>query len=70
MVIVAVILGEMLASLGSLGFWITYYRSLFETGQVYLGILLILVVTGLINSALSVLERKFGGWRTLQRQSY
>jgi NitT/TauT family transport system permease protein len=62
-----VVLTEMLASTGGLGFWITYNRSLFNTGQVYLGISLALLLTAVANLLLLQLEHKFGRWRALQQ---
>jgi NitT/TauT family transport system permease protein/taurine transport system permease protein len=67
LVISGVVLTEMLASTGGLGFWITYNRSLFNTGQVYLGISLALLLTAVTNVVLMMFERKFGRWRTLQQ---
>lgn len=67
LVISGVVLTEMLASTGGLGFWISYNRSLFNTGQVYLGISLALLLTVVMNLVLLRLERKFGLWRALQQ---
>jgi len=38
-------------------FWLSYHRALFNTGHVYLGILLALLIAGLANAALSLVER-------------
>jgi NitT/TauT family transport system permease protein/taurine transport system permease protein len=59
LIVIGVVLSEMLGSTDGIGFWISYHRSLFNTGQVYLGILLALVVAGLANAALSVVERTY-----------
>lgn len=63
--IISVIQSEMLASTDGLGFWISYHRSLFNVGQVYLGIILVLVTAAVANVVLSSLERRFGRWRAL-----
>ena len=52
--IISVIQSEMLASTDGLGFWISYHRSLFNVGQVYLGIILVLVTAAISNVLLSV----------------
>lgn len=63
LVVISIIVAEMLASLGGLGFWITYHRNLYDTGQVYLGILLSLVCVLVVQIGLSRVERRFGAWR-------
>jgi NitT/TauT family transport system permease protein len=60
LIVIGVVLSEMLGSTDGIGFWISYHRALFNTGQVYLGILLALVVAGLANAALSLVERLYG----------
>jgi NitT/TauT family transport system permease protein/taurine transport system permease protein len=65
LIVIGVVLSEMLGSTDGIGFWISYHRALFNTGQVYLGILLALLVAGLANAALSLVER-FYGRRTLE----
>ena len=59
LIVIGVVLSEMLASTDGIGFWISYHRALFNSGQVYLGILMALVVAGLANVVLSLLERAF-----------
>ena len=59
LIVIGVVLSEMLASTDGIGFWISYHRALFNTGQVYLGILLALVIAALANALLSALERLF-----------
>jgi NitT/TauT family transport system permease protein/taurine transport system permease protein len=58
LVIIGVVLSEMLGSTDGLGFWISYHRSLFNTGQVYLGILLCLLVASMANALLGFAERR------------
>jgi NitT/TauT family transport system permease protein len=67
--IISVIQSEMLASTDGLGFWISYHRSLFNVGQVYLGIILVLVAAAISNVMLSSLENRLGRWRTLEQAS-
>jgi len=59
LIVIGVVLSEMLGSTDGIGFWISYHRALFNTGQVYLGILLALLVAGLANAALSLVERLY-----------
>ena len=63
LIIIAVVLSEMLGATDGLGFWISYHRSLFNTGQVYLGIILALLVAALANFGLGHLERRYGAHR-------
>jgi NitT/TauT family transport system permease protein len=57
LIVIGVVIGEMLGSTDGIGFWISYHRSLFNTGQVYLGILMALLVAWLANKMLSGVER-------------
>jgi NitT/TauT family transport system permease protein/taurine transport system permease protein len=66
LIVIGVVLGEMLASTDGIGFWISYHRSLFNTGQVYLGILLALFIAGFANAMLSFLERLYSRRSTAQ----
>jgi NitT/TauT family transport system permease protein/taurine transport system permease protein len=59
LIIIAVVLSEMLGSTDGVGFWISYHRSLFNTGQVYLGIFLAVSIAGLSNALLRAIERRF-----------
>lgn len=61
--VIGVLVSEMLASLEGVGYWISYYRSLFETGRVYLGISLSLIVVYVINRGLTALEHRLTRWR-------
>jgi NitT/TauT family transport system permease protein/taurine transport system permease protein len=69
LVIAGVVLTEMLASTGGLGFWINYDRGLFKTGHVYFGISLALLLTTLLNIVLQLFERRFGRWHALQQEA-
>ncbi len=59
LIVIGVVLSEMLGATDGIGFWISYHRALFNTGQVYLGILLALLIAGLANGALSLVERAY-----------
>ncbi|MDB5594262.1 MAG: binding-protein-dependent transport system inner rane component [Hyphomicrobiales bacterium] len=59
LIIIGVVLSEMLASTDGIGFWISYHRSLFNTGQVYLGIGLALLLAAVANIVLGKLEHHF-----------
>lgn len=62
LIVIGIIVTEMLSSLGGLGFWISYHRTLYETGDVYLGILLSLACVLIVNLGLGRLEARFGAW--------
>ena len=63
LVVAGIVFAEMLASVGGIGFWISYHRTLFNTGHVYLGILLALLCVSACNYGLGLLEAKLGRWR-------
>ena len=52
LVVIGVIVTEMLASLGGVGFLISYHRTLFNTGHVYFGIVLALMLAVAVNVGL------------------
>lgn len=58
LIVIAVVLSEMLGATDGIGFWISYHRSLFNTGQVYLGIMLCLIIAGLANAVLGFFEQR------------
>ncbi|MBL8335617.1 MAG: ABC transporter permease [Rhodoferax sp.] len=62
-----VIVGEMLASTDGVGFWISYHRTIFNTGHVYLGMLLAVGCVLLVNGLLAGLEHRLGRWRQDER---
>lgn len=64
--VIGVLAAEMLASTSGIGFLISYYRTLFDTGHVYLGIIFALFITLAINACLTWLERRVGRWRYLE----
>jgi len=63
LVVIGVIVTEMLASLGGIGFLISYHRTLFNTGHVYLGMVLALAIAVTVNIGLTWLDRRIGLWR-------
>ena len=63
LVIIGVIVSEMLGSMNGLGFLITRYRTLLDSGGVYAGIILVLTLTGLHEVLLRRLERRVAAFR-------
>jgi NitT/TauT family transport system permease protein len=63
LVVIGVLVTEMLASLGGVGFLISYHRTLFNTGHVYFGMLLALTLAVAVNIGLTRLDRRIGNWR-------
>lgn len=66
LIVIGVIVTEMLASFGGLGYWIAYNQTLFNTAEVYLGILVSLIFVFAINTGLTALEKHLGKWRFTQ----
>jgi NitT/TauT family transport system permease protein/taurine transport system permease protein len=66
LVVIGVVVAEMLASLDGIGFLITYHRTLFDTGDVYLGFMFALALAIGVNRGLSALERRFGQFRAVE----
>jgi NitT/TauT family transport system permease protein len=66
LVVIGVIVAEMLASFGGIGFLVSYYRSIYETAHVYLGIIFALSCALAANWGLGLIERRFARWRELQ----
>jgi NitT/TauT family transport system permease protein/taurine transport system permease protein len=64
--IIGVVVAEMLASLGGIGYLITTARNYYQVGDVYLGISLALLCAIVANLSLSALEKRFAHWRELQ----
>ena len=51
------------ASDGGVGFLISYHRTLFDTGHVYFGMLLALLLAVAVNIGLTRLDRRIGRWQ-------
>jgi NitT/TauT family transport system permease protein/taurine transport system permease protein len=66
LVIIGIVVAEMLASLGGIGFLITTYSNYYKIGEVYLGIVLALLCALVANAGLNALERRFTLWRELE----
>jgi NitT/TauT family transport system permease protein len=70
MIIIGVLVSEMLGSAAGLGFLISLNRTLFNSGAVYLGTLLALIMAVLIDTVLSRIEHHFNAWRpSIQAQA-
>lgn len=69
LIVVGVILTEMLASTGGIGYVIATSQSMFQAGDVMFGVFLGMALAGIANLALSVLERRFCNWRLAQQAS-
>src|SRR5262245_1421170 len=69
LVVIGVIVTEMLASLGGIGYVISYHRTLFDTGHVYFGIFLALLIAVALNAGLTRLNRRVEVWRTREQES-
>lgn len=65
----SVIVGEMLASTDGVGFWISYHRTLYNTGHVYFGMLLAVACVLAVNAVLAGLEDRLGSWRREERRA-
>ena len=69
LVVIGVIVTEMLASLGGIGFLISYHRTLFNTGHVYFGMVLALLMAVAVNMGLTAIDRRIGLWRMREENS-
>jgi NitT/TauT family transport system permease protein len=63
LVAIGVVVAEMLASTAGIGFLITQNRTMFRTPEVYLGIFLVLVIAGTLDSAIGYVERRTAVWQ-------
>jgi NitT/TauT family transport system permease protein/taurine transport system permease protein len=68
LIVIGVVVTEMLASLGGVGYLISYHRTMFNTGHVYLGMLLALLMAVVVNLVLTWVDRRVGLWRTLEQR--
>lgn len=67
LIVVGVILTEMLASTDGIGYVIATSQSMFQAGDVMLGVVLGVALAGIANLALSFVERRFCSWRLAQQ---
>jgi NitT/TauT family transport system permease protein/taurine transport system permease protein len=58
LIVIAVLVAEMLASRDGIGYYISYHRTLFNTGHVYFGFVFAIALALGVNAALSRLERR------------
>jgi NitT/TauT family transport system permease protein/taurine transport system permease protein len=58
LLVIAVVQSEMLSATDGLGFWISYHRSLFNVGQVYFGVALVLLLAATLNAILNFFENR------------
>ncbi|MEK7216356.1 MAG: ABC transporter permease subunit [Chloroflexota bacterium] len=65
--VIGVLVGEMLLSVGGLGFMISYYRSTFDSGYVYLALLIGVGMAAFVNWAIGRVERRIGWWNQTSR---
>lgn len=63
LIIIGVVLGEMLGANAGLGYLIAFNQNMFDTGAVYLGILLAVAIAVVIDRGLSAVEHHFGRWK-------
>lgn len=62
LVVIGVVVAEMLASAAGIGFLITSNRTVFNSPNVYLAIVIVLAIAGAMDQAMVFLERRFMGW--------
>lgn len=62
MTAIGVVVAEMMAATGGIGFLITQNRTMFNTADVYFGIFLVLILAGLLDSFIGLVERRFASW--------
>jgi NitT/TauT family transport system permease protein/taurine transport system permease protein len=60
---IGVVVAEMMASTGGIGFLINTYRTMFMTAEVYFGILLVLVMAGTLDWLIGSIERRSAVWQ-------
>lgn len=63
LVVIGVVVGEMLSSVGGLGYMISYYRATLEAGHVYFAVLLVLLLAWISNVVLERVELRFARWK-------
>jgi NitT/TauT family transport system permease protein/taurine transport system permease protein len=63
LVTIGVIVAEMMAATDGIGFLITQNRTMFKTPEVYFGILLAVVIAGLLDWSIGLIERRMAVWQ-------
>lgn len=62
MTAIGVIVAEMMAATEGIGFLITQNRTMFNTAEVYFGVILVLILAGSLDWCVRALERRTAGW--------
>lgn len=62
MTAIGVVVAEMMAATAGIGFLITQNRTMFNTAEVYFGVLLVVLLAGTIDWLVSVFERRAADW--------
>lgn len=65
--VIGVLVGEMLLAVGGLGYMISYYRSTFDSGYVYLALLVGVALAAAVNWAIGRAEQRIGWWNHASR---
>jgi NitT/TauT family transport system permease protein/taurine transport system permease protein len=59
LVTIGVVVAEVLAATDGIGFLITQNRTMFRTGEVYFGIMLVVLMAGLVDAMIGRIEARF-----------
>jgi NitT/TauT family transport system permease protein len=62
MAAIGVVVAEMMAATAGIGFLITQNRTMFNTAEVYFGVILVLVLAGVLDWTIRAIERRAAGW--------
>ena len=62
MTAIGVVVAEMMAATAGIGFLITQNRTMFNTPEVYFGVVLVLVLAGVLDWTIRAIERRVAGW--------
>ncbi len=62
MTAIGVVVAEMMAATAGIGFLITQNRTMFNTAEVYFGVILVLFLAGGLDWTIRVIERRTAGW--------
>jgi NitT/TauT family transport system permease protein/taurine transport system permease protein len=62
MTAIGVVVAEMMAATAGIGYLITQNRTMFNTPEVYFGVLLVLILAGLLDWVIRLVERRAASW--------
>jgi NitT/TauT family transport system permease protein len=62
MTAIGVVVAEMMAATAGIGFLITQNRTMFNTAEVYFGVFLVLILSGVLDWTIRSIERRVAGW--------